>query len=272
MTPIPFPSYRERYLPALSVARIQSLSDREWAPVIIGTGAIEQHGPHLPVAVDSFLGEVWISRIISGLPAEASCYVGPPITIGKSNEHIGFPGTLMISKETLRSQLLAIARQLNRWGFRHILVHNSHGGNVSVLIYTMDEIRADLGMSIRFTASGFQPPISRQEAAYGFHANEVETALMYAKAGAFCNPSAALCHYPASISDPGELRPESAPATFSWATQDISISGVMGDASAGTAANGNKWLDDGSAGLIAFVAQVSAANKEAYLKKLGKGG
>jgi creatinine amidohydrolase len=264
----PFPSYRDRYLPAFSVSRIQSLSDREWAPVIIGTGAIEQHGPHLPVAVDSFLGEVGISRIMAGLPPEVSCYVGPPITIGKSNEHSGFPGTLVISKATLRSQVLAIALQLKRWGFRHLLIHNSHGGNAAVLVYTMNEIRADFGLSIRFTSSGVAPPVSNQEAAYGFHANEIETALMYANAGAFCKPAAALCHYPARIGDPGELRPENAPATFAWATQDISPSGIMGDAKAGTAENGRQWLDEAAAGLIGFVARSSVANKEAYFNAI----
>ena len=55
-----FPSYRSRCLTAMTPRQIAGLADKKWAPVIIVTGAIEQHGPHLPVAVDSFLGQVWL--------------------------------------------------------------------------------------------------------------------------------------------------------------------------------------------------------------------
>ena len=129
-----FPSYRDRYLPAMTLRRIRALPDKAWAPVILATGAIEQHGPHLPVAVDALMGQVWLSLALARLPAGASCYVAPPITIGKSNEHTGFPGTLMISRDTLRSQILAVARQAQAWGFRSIAVINTHGGNVPVLV------------------------------------------------------------------------------------------------------------------------------------------
>src|SRR4051812_31120836 len=95
----PFPAYRDRYLPAMTARQIAALPDRDWAPVIVGTGAIEQHGPHLPVAVDSFLGQVWLNRLLGNLPEGASAYATLPITIGKSNEHVGYPGTLSISKD-----------------------------------------------------------------------------------------------------------------------------------------------------------------------------
>jgi len=268
MSRLTFPAYRSRYLPALNLARIQALTDREWAPVIISTGAIEQHGPHLPVAVDAFLGEVWVTSVLAALPKDTSCYVGPPVTIGKSNEHTGFPGTLIISKETLRAQVWTIARQLKAWGFGHILIINSHGGNVSVLVYTMREIRAELGLSISFLSSDVSLPLSEQEKLYGFHANEVETALMYATAGSFCDASAAVCHYPAQIGDPGVLRPENSAATFAWASQDLSASGIMGNAAAGTAESGRLWLDACTKGLVASIVKSSAANREAYLRRV----
>ncbi|MEY4488787.1 MAG: hypothetical protein RIQ79_1295 [Verrucomicrobiota bacterium] len=252
-----FPVYRERYLPAMTAARIAALPDKAWAPVIIATGAIEQHGPHLPVAVDSFLGQVWLNLLLPRLPADVSCYVAPPITIGKSNEHIGFPGTLYISKSTLRLQLLALARQLHDWGFRELVVLNTHGGNSAVINYTLREIRAlyaTSGLRISPIKSDAKPDVSPQESTYGFHANEVETALLLAAAPAHTKIEAAVCHYPAFISDPGELRPENAPATYSWASQDISPSGVMGDAPAATAEKGAEWLDLISAGMAADIA------------------
>jgi creatinine amidohydrolase len=239
---VSFPSYASRYLPALSLAEIRALRHPEKIPVIIATGAIEQHGPQLPVAVDSFLGQVWIERTLALLDPSIEVLVAPPVTVGKSNEHVGFPGTLMISKDTLREQLLALARQLKAWGFRHLIYINTHGGNISVLNYTRREIEFELGMKTYLLKGGYDMGLPAQEAAYGFHANTAETAFLYALAPQFTHPEEAPCHYPAHIEDPGELRPECAPATYAWASQDISPHGVMGDAKAATAELGAKWV------------------------------
>lgn len=256
---MPFPAYRARYLPAFSLAQIAALPDKARTPVIIPTGAIEQHGPHLPVAVDSFLGQVWLTRLCAALPAELPALIAPPITVGKSNEHVGFPGTLSISKETLRAQLLALATQLHTWGFRTLLLLNTHGGNSAVLTYVRREIAQRLGLRIEpFPIAPHSLGLPPQEAAYGFHANTFETALLYATAPRFTRPEKAPCHYPARIDDPGELRPECAPATYAWASQDISPHGVMGDATTATAEQGLRWLDQMTqahvAGLRAFLA------------------
>ncbi len=247
-----FPAYHDRYLPAMTLAQITALPDKARTPVLITTGAIEQHGPQLPVAVDSFLGQVWLTRLFAALPAavRSRVLVGPAITVGKSNEHVGFPGTLYISKDTLRLQLLALARQLHAWGFRSVLILNTHGGNSAVLVYTLREIEALLGIKIGFIRNTAKIVLPPQEAAYGFHANTVETALLYAAAPQFTRPADAPCHYPARIDDPGELRPECAPATYSWASQDISPHGVMGDATVATAGEGEVWLAAITAGYV----------------------
>jgi creatinine amidohydrolase len=59
----------------------------------------------------------------------------------------------------------------------------------------------------------------------------------------------AVCEYPARLDDPGELRPENAPAIVSWLTRDISTSGVMGDARAASPEKGRRWLDEASTAL-----------------------
>ena len=93
--------------------------------------------------------------------------------------------------------------------------------------------------------------MSAQENAYGFHAGELESSWLYAIAPRLCRPAAATCSYPARISDPGELRPECAPATFAWASQDVSPDGVMGDATAATAEKGERWIAELTAGYVA---------------------
>src|SRR5690606_31536411 len=103
------------------------------------------------------------------------------------------------------------------------------GGNTSVLIYTRREIEFTLGMSTGALSHGADLNLTAQEAAYGFHANTTESAWLYATAPQHTRPEHAPCHYPARLDDPGELRPECAPATYAWASQDISPHGVMGD-------------------------------------------
>lgn len=257
-----FPSYRNRYLPAMTLRRIQALPDRPWAPVILATGAIEQHGPHLPVAVDALMGQVWLCLAIARLPAGASCYVAPPITVGKSNEHTGFPGTLMISRDTLRSQILAVARQARAWGFGSMAVINTHGGNVPVLVPTLREIRATYGLRAGILQPGPVSGISAQEAAFGIHAGEVETSWIMAAAPGLADPTKAVCEYPARIDDPGEVRPVAAPALAAWASRDVSRSGVMGDAAAATAEKGERWLEQGAASLAAAIAEVCRLGRD----------
>jgi creatinine amidohydrolase len=251
-----WPSYRDRYLPALTRDALEAIPDKERAFVIIPTGAIEQHGPHLPVGVDAILGQAWLNAALPQLQGNSRVWVGPPITFGKSNEHTGFPGTVSVSAKTLRRLLLACATQLKALGFRQLGVLNTHGGNSSVLVYTLREIQTTLGLRAGMIGNPFRPPLSEQESLYGFHAGEWETALMLAVAPETVRMDRAVSEFPAHVDDPGELRPESAPATFSWITRDISKSGVMGDATAATPEKGRDWLASASTALAARIAEL----------------
>jgi creatinine amidohydrolase len=252
----PFPSYRGRYLPAMTARRISSLPDKAWAPVILATGAIEQHGSHLPVAVDALMGQVWLTRALARLPAGASCYVAPPITIGKSNEHTGFPGTLMLTRDTLRSHILTVARQVQAWGFRTLAVVNTHGGNVPVLMPALREIRALYGMRAAILPSKTADGLSAQEATFGIHAGEVETSWVLAAAARLVDMSKAACEFPARLEDPGEVRPVAAPALVAWISRDVSKSGVMGDATAATVEKGERWLEQGAQAIADAIAEI----------------
>lgn len=243
MSTPPFPAYRSRYMPAFTPEEIAALPDKAWAPVIVTTGAIEQHGPHLPVAVDALMGQAWIERLVPRLSTEASCYIAPPITIGKSNEHVGFPGSLFISKHTLRALLFTIARQLATWGFRHLLVLNTHGGNTDVLLYTLAEIEARWNLRTGFLRNSVDYGLPEKERTLGMHANTAETAWVSHLAPDCVDLTAAVAEYPDDSAAAGELRPEAAPATFAWVTADVSRTGIMGDAPAGTAERGRNWLD-----------------------------
>ena len=252
-----YPTYRDRYLPALTRAEIDSLPAKEKTPVILPVGAIEQHGPHLPVGVDALIGQARLDYALPRLPKDLSLLVAPAIQIGKSNEHTGFPGTLAISKTILRRQLLAIAGQLSEWGFRCLLILNTHGGNKQVVNYTIREIRDSLGMDVRKLQPSSNIKIDPQEAAYGFHAGEIETNIMLEILdGQRVDLSHATCEFPARIDGEGRLRPESAPAIYSWVTSDISDSGVMGNARAATPEAGKAWVEAEAESLVAILKDI----------------
>jgi creatinine amidohydrolase len=251
-----FQSYRDRYLPAMTAKRIASLPDKSWAPVIFVAGAIEQHGPHLPVAVDALMGEVWLSLALARLPEGASCYVAPPITFGKSTEHTGFPGTIMISRDTLRSQILAVGRQVHAWGFSSLAVLVTHVGNVPVIVPTLREIRALYGLRSGILQSRRPADLSAQEAAFGIHAAEVETSWMLAVAPELTDTSKAVCEYAGRFEDAGDVRPFAAPALVAWASLDLSRSGIIGDATAATAEKGARWLEQGATDYAKAIAEV----------------
>lgn len=249
----PAENLRARSLVTMTQAQIARLPNKAQAVVVLTTGAIEQHGRHLPVAVDALMGQVWLERALALLPTDFPCYVTPPITIGRSVEHAGFPGTLTVSKETLRLQVLAIARQLHAWGFRHLAVHNTHGGNLAVLGYTLREIQTAYGLRAELLRPKWNFGLSAQEETFGFHAGELETGWMLAVAPALVDMTAATCEWPALLDQPGRLRPEASPARVAWITQDLSRSGVMGDATAATQEKGERWLKDGAGSVAAAI-------------------
>ena len=241
--------FRERYLPALNFDALEKIPNKNKAWVIIPTGAIEQHGPHLPVGVDAMLGHAWVTETLRLFPAGAPLYVAPAITFGKSTEHVGFSGTISISGKTLRGLLIAIAAQLKALGFRQIALLNSHGGNTPMLIATLREIQSALGLRAGLLGQPYKPDVSAQEAEMGFHAGEWETSLMLAIASEVVAMDKAVCEFPAKIDELGLLRLDQGVANISWMTADISKSGVMGDATAATKEKGERWLRAGAEAL-----------------------
>ena len=249
----PAETLRARSLVAMTRAQIDQLPNKAGAVVLLATGAIEQHGRHLPVAVDALMGQVWLERALALLPGDFPYFVAPPITIGRSVEHTGFPGTLTVSKETLRLQLLAIARQLHAWGFRRVAVLNTHGGNLAVLGYTLREIETLYGLQAALLRPRWDCDLSAQEQTFGFHAGELETSWMLAVAPALVDMTAATCEWPARLDQPGRLRPEASAARVAWVTRDLSRSGAMGDATAATTEKGERWLTLGAESLAAAI-------------------
>jgi len=122
-----------RYFPYLTWTDIDSMPDKENVVIIQPIGAIEQHGPHLPIAVDAAISLGVLGKAFEKLNTNVPAFALPCLYYGKSNEHWSFPGTITLSATTLLTLIQEIAESLYRSGFRKLVLMNSHGGQPQVM-------------------------------------------------------------------------------------------------------------------------------------------
>ncbi|CAN5534409.1 hypothetical protein BH10PSE6_BH10PSE6_14960 [soil metagenome] len=136
------------------------LTDMSTVIAVLPVAAIEQHGPHLPVEVDTAINRGVVTRARELLPAELPVTFLPAMPIGKSNEHISYPGTLTLSAETLIRLWTEIGESVNRAGVRKLVLFNSHGGQPQIAdIVARDlRVRRDMFVVIASTYALGQPP------------------------------------------------------------------------------------------------------------------
>jgi creatinine amidohydrolase len=227
---------------------------KEETLLVLPTAAVEQHGHHLPLATDTLINNLLLGKALEKLPAEAPVYALEPVCYGKSNEHLGFPGTLSLSSSTFMAVLHDLGSSLAASGFKRLALYNTHGGNASLVDVMARDLRAEFGLRTfaLYGSGGIAfDEVSAQERAYGFHAGEIETAFLLSAAPQLVDTSAYTMNYIADIERPKFLLPENASATFAWLTRDIAASGVMGDPRAATAENGARWTELAAARIAA---------------------
>ena len=148
--------------------------------VLFPVGAIEQHGPHLPLSVDALLvealAEAALARAEPGLPL----LVLPTCPFGKSDEHRDYPGTLTLSASTLEALWSEIGASVARTGLRKLLILNGHGGQVATAQLVARALRIGHGL---FVAQCLWPQLGlpdgvlpEAELRFGIHGGALETA------------------------------------------------------------------------------------------------
>ena len=223
---------------------------RETTLLVLPTAAIEQHGHHLPLATDTLINNLLLGKALERVPAELPIYALPPVCYGKSNEHIGFPGTLSVSAQTFLAVVRDLGASIAAAGFKKLVLYNTHGGNTALVDVLARDLRAEFGLqtfSLFGSAGASFEGVSAQERTYGFHAGEIETAFLLHATPELVRTEGYTSNYIARVDLPELLKPEGSSANFAWLTRDIAPSGVMGDPSPATAENGERWSNEAAA-------------------------
>ncbi len=236
-----------RFLPYLSWTEIADLPDKANTVVVLPTGAMEQHGPHLPCAVDTIICAGVIGHALARLPDAVPAFAMAPITYGKSEEHLHFPGTMTLSGPTLLATMNELGESVYRAGFRKLLIVNGHGGQPQVMEMAARELRLRHGDYIVVPHSTWRLPhvggkfFSDQEKRLAMHAGHGETAIMLALAPDTVRMHRAVANYP-PVFPSKLLSPDGRPAC-AWSSRDFGPSGVIGDPLPATREQGEAILE-----------------------------
>jgi len=237
------------------------MPDKENTAIIQPVGAIEQHGPHLPLAVDSAIGMGVLGKALDKLEATIPAYALPNLNYGKSNEHSHFPGTIALSAQTLLAILMELAESLYRAGFRKLVLLNSHGGQPEVMAIAARDIHQKYGDFLVFPWFVWRVPhvaaelFDARELEYGIHAGGMETSLMLSLLPDRVRMERATCEFPPDL-PPGSLLSMEGQLPFAWMTQELSRSGVLGDATIANREKGDLLLESLAEGCARAIAEV----------------
>jgi creatinine amidohydrolase len=229
---------------------------------VLPVAAIEQHGPHLPVFVDACINTAVVDRAIELLPVDLPVTVLPTQTIGKSNEHLAFPGTLSLSAETVIRLWTEIGESVARAGIRKLVLLNSHGGQPELMQIVARDLRvrhAMLAVCINTYDLGVPPgAFPAAELRHGIHAGSYETSVMLAARPDLVDMDHADDFVPISVAMERDYRflgPESV-ARFGWQTQDLHSSGACGNARDADGRRGRECIDLHAQNLVALLREV----------------
>ena len=228
-----------RRLGELSTLDVAELLSSEPVDVIIALGALEQHGPHLPLATDHIIADA----IADGVARRVGqCVVVPTLPIGASSHHLTFAGTASLTEETMTTTQVEIVETLLGHGFRSAYVVTGHAGNTGAMASAV----AQLGeLVVSFADWPAQRAAIHRVAEHelgldpdvvGTHAGHFETSIML-----LLRPDLVRLDRAA----PGHIGPatEASALLRREGMAALSPSGVIGDPTGATAAAGERYLD-----------------------------
>jgi creatinine amidohydrolase len=197
--------------------------------LLVPLGSTEQHGPHLPLDTDSRIAKAWAEGMAAQLPGSV---VAPVVAYGSSGEHHAFPGTLSIGQEVLGSMVIELIRSA-AGAFSAVVFVCGHGGNATPLLTAVERGRAE-----GHRVAALLPYWPESEGLIiDAHAGRTETSILLH----LCPDDVRL-----GLATPGTTEPlsELIDQLRTGGMGAVSPTGVLGDPTGASAAEGKRLLDD----------------------------
>lgn len=236
---------------------------------VLPLGATEQHGPHLPLCVDTTLVNGVVQASLAHLDGSARTLFLPTQAVGFSPEHLDFGGTLSLKAETIIRLWTEIGECVAASGVKKLVFFNAHGGQVALMDVVGRDLRQRLGLLV-YSVNWYGLPLldaqgqdvnalfDAHEHRFGIHAGEIETSMMLALL-----PQQVDMAQAQNFASTSEQRAQQYPvlgngrsAKLSWAMQDYNAAGAVGNASAATGEKGRAVVDAAGRALATLLAEV----------------
>ena len=229
---------------------------------VLPVGAVEQHGPHLPLRVDQAILDGILAATLPLIPDDLPALILPTLPVGKSDEHAAFPGTLTFSAATLMAMWGEIGDSVARAGVRKLVILNSHGGQVAPMDIVARDLRLRhrmLVVAANWFAMGMpEGMFTAEENRFGIHAGDMETSVMralhpdlvqmaHARDFRPLRADLALSNRHLGLTPAGKL---------AWAAQDLHPAGAAGNASLATADKGHAVIVHAARQIVTLLQEV----------------
>jgi len=257
-----------RFWSDLTTADFASL-DTARAIAVLPVAATEQHGPHLPLSVDTDIVNGVVQASLPHIPAPLPVLFLPTQGVGFSPEHTRFPGTLTLKADTLMRIWTELGECVAASGVKKLVLFNAHGGQVGALDLVARDLRARLGLLV-YSLSWFNLPLiddqgqdlsnlfSSEEHRFGIHAGEIETSLMLA-----LRPEQVRMAQAEYFRSSSQERAPNFPilgngktAKLGWQMQDYNANGAVGNARAASADKGRAVVEAAGRSLARMLSEI----------------
>jgi creatinine amidohydrolase len=228
---------------------------------LLPCGAIEQHGPHLPLAVDAAIAQAVLGQALARLDVNIPAYALPTLYYGKSNEHWHFPGTITFTAQTLIATLMEVGESLYRAGFRKWVLLNAHGGQPQIMEIVARDLHQQHEDFLVFPLFVWRVPniaaelLTPKELELGIHAGDAETSLLLSILPEQVKLDQAVAEYPHGLPTDSVLSMEGN-LPFAWTTRDLSKSGVLGDPTTASKEKGDRILESLAVGWVQTIQDI----------------
>ena len=200
--------------------------------ILLPVGAIEQHGPHLPMSVDRVIAEETAKAIVERCSNDLDVWLLPTLAVSKSNEHDWSTGTISLRYETLMSVLDDIGRSLSKTPAKKLVLLNGHGGNTTLLNTVLRELRLNYSLETFLIHPALPPAYggssTEDELGMGIHGGRDETSVFMFLRPDLVDLSKAERRIPEKL-DRNKHVKFGGSVSFGWLSNDFHEDGYIGD-------------------------------------------